>query len=146
MIPLLYFAALIGGTGSAETPLVLENVEAVYPPAALSDRVEATVVLRLGVDTEGRVEDVSVIATATRADELSATAGSTTSYSFAESAVEAARRMRFSPWVVDDQAVAFELDYTVHFQLPPRPVPEPAAIAAPINLRGVVRRAGVRRR
>src|SRR5688500_9400041 len=47
-----------------EPPQVSEGVEAAYPPAALAERREAVVGLRILVDAEGKVQEAEVVESA----------------------------------------------------------------------------------
>ncbi len=111
-----------------ETPTVLETAEAVYPPEAEAQGIEGTVVLLVALDAEGKIEDVSV----------SEAAG----HGFDEAALDAVRRMRFSParTAAGPVGVVFEFAYT--FALTPE-VPEEAA-PLPVTLEGKVRQMGTR--
>src|SRR5262249_12245344 len=64
-------------------PVVLERVDAEYPPALLAERREATVVLLVTVAADGSVGDVSVAESGGDA--------------FDASAVDAIKRWRFTP-------------------------------------------------
>lgn len=100
-------------------PRLIAPVEAVYPPAALAERVEGAPVLLLDIDAEGRVTGVSVAEPA--------------GHGFDESASEAARGFRFEPARRGEQAVRSRIRYRHVFALPPAPEPPgaPPAGAAP---------------
>ena len=48
-------------------------MQAIYPEAALVDRVAATVVMELDIDADGNVEAVSVVSTTTAAESIDRT-------------------------------------------------------------------------
>jgi vitamin B12 transporter len=101
-------------------PELLERVEAPYPPDALAQQVEATVVLRIFVQTDGRVGEAEVVEPA--------------GLGFDEAAREALLGSRFRPATRDGTPVAARILYRYEFRLPPPPPPvvEPApAPAAP---------------
>lgn len=119
---------------SVEPPELIHFVEAEYPAAALAERQEARVVLRLTIDAEGSVT----------AAEVTEAAG----HGFDEAARAAALGFRFSPAKRDGAPVASRILYAYDFQLPkPPPVGEvrgritlpgegaqPAAVGAEIVL------------
>lgn len=83
MVPLL-LGLLFAAPATAQTlPVVLEVPAAPYPEAALSQGLEATVLLQLDVDATGRVVDVLVV--------------EPVGYGFDESARQAAYDMRLEP-------------------------------------------------
>jgi TonB family protein len=111
----------------SQTPQLVEQADAVYPPSALRDRIEAQVLLHLEVEAGGQVHGVKVVTVTLLPEDPSRT--STASYNFGDAAKEAALGLRFKPIIVDGQAVPFELDYTLRFTLPP--LPPPLAIPDP---------------
>lgn len=113
----------------SQTPEVLDTADALYPPAALVARIEAQVLLRLEVDPTGRVSEAKVVDVTLLPVDPSRT--STLGEDFAEAARAAALQLRFRPIVVDGEAVAFELDYTLRFTLPEPPPPEVLPPPAP---------------
>lgn len=86
-------------------PVLVDFVDAPYPPEAAAERLEGAVVLRLSIDAEGAVTDVQVEAPA--------------GHGFDEAAVEAARQFRFEPARRGSTPVAARILYTYEFQLPP---------------------------
>ena len=134
-------AAVILGA-QAMSPRLVETSQPEYPARALADRVSASVELRLRVDTEGRVEQVHVTRTTTVAERPSIrVSASTAAYGFAAAAVEAARKLRFSPLYDNSEPVPFEIGYTYRFALPALEPRDPV-----VRLHGVVRAAGRRTR
>lgn len=113
-------AAFLGGRGFARAqerapageaeraedapPALREAVDATYPSAALDARLEATVVLELTVDAEGRVTAASVVEPA--------------GHGFDEAAVEAVRRARFEPARRRGVPVAARIRFPHRFVLP----------------------------
>ena len=119
-------------------PVPLARVEAVYPPQARAAGVSGTVALELDVDAEGNVTAVKV----TRA------AG----FGFDESAVAAARALKFRPATHDGKPVAVTVAFEQRFTLRPHvtaethaegvelsPMPEAIAAAAVREHRAVAR-------
>ncbi|WP_169928609.1 TonB-dependent siderophore myxochelin receptor MxcH [Labilithrix luteola] len=97
-------------------PELLEASEAEYPAEARAEGIEATVVLRIDVDVEGRV---------TRA-EVHVPVG----FGFDEAAKAAALRLRFAPARRDGQPIAVRILHRYDFRLPePAPVETPPAPA-----------------
>lgn len=143
-----------------KVPEILEVVEAVYPPAALKQRVEAEVVLEIEISETGTVSDVVVTNVEPRLETLSATTAAAygivrsstiTDWGFAESAVEAVRRMRFSPAEAGGVPIPVRVPYTYTFALPDLPPPPlPPGEAAEdrprmLSLRGTFRERGTRK-
>jgi iron complex outermembrane receptor protein len=90
-------------------PVVIQHVDAVYPPSALSERKHADVVLAVTVDTDGHVSKVDVLESG-GAD-------------LDEAATIAARQWTFVPAMRGDKAVASRIKVPFHFA-PPAPPPE----------------------
>jgi TonB family protein len=99
-----------------EPPVVVEHVDAVYPPSALRDREHADVVLALTVDVDGHVSKVEVLESA--APDLD------------EAAVVAARQWTFTPAKRHGKPVASRIRVPFHFA-PPAPPPELVAPPPP---------------
>lgn len=132
------------GSGSEEPkpadsiipPKLVAFVEAVYPNAALAERREARVVLKLTIDAEGMVADA----------EISEPAG----HAFDEAAREAALGFRFTPARREATAVPAQILFAYDFRLPSAPaaddevgqdvaaVQRPTAVAADQTLKRVV--------
>ncbi|HEX4447991.1 MAG TPA: TonB family protein, partial [Polyangiaceae bacterium] len=116
-------------------PVVVERVDAVYPPSALADRKQAEVVLTVTVDTEGHVPRVDVAESA--GDD------------FDEAAMVAMRRWTFVPAMRGGKPVASRIRVPFRFAPPapapvlastPLPASSPSAAATPgpaeVNVRG----------
>jgi TonB family protein len=84
-------------------PRLLDRVEASYPEEARKQGLTGTVSIRLVVGTDGRVTSATVVKGA--------------GHGFDESALEAARKLRFAPGTRDGTPVAVQIDYEVHFEL-----------------------------
>ncbi len=111
-------------------PVLLDRVEAVYPPQARAAGLSGTVGLELSVDAAGNVTAVKVTHPA--------------GFGFDESAVAAARRLKFRPATYDGQPVAATVVFEQHFTLHPRltaettaegaaPAAPPEAVALPVR-------------
>lgn len=122
-------------------PVLLEFVEADYPPAALAARQQADVVLALTVNADGSVTDVEVVTSAE--PEPPAAEGASAS-AFDDAARAAVVRFRFQPATQDGQAIPVRLQYRYAFTL--KTVVEEVASAAPTGrLEGQLLEAGTRR-
>jgi protein TonB len=83
-----------------ETPIPRSE----YPPAALRDGIEGLVVMRLTIDTEGRVAEAVVL--------------EDPGHGFGEAAVRVAKRyFRFEPARRGDEAVSTPITYRVRFEI-----------------------------
>ena len=100
-------------------PVVVQHVDAVYPPSALAARRHADVVLTVTVDADGHVSKVDV-AESGGAD-------------LDEAAIVAARQWTFVPALRDGKAVASRIRMPFHFA-PPAPAPEVVETANPGEL------------
>jgi TonB family protein len=99
-------------------PTVLERVDALVPPSALSQRRDVEVVLAVTVDSEGHVSKVDVLQSGGDA--------------FDQAAIVAARQWRFVPAMRGSKLVASRIRVPFHFappvpsQAPPAATPVPA--------------------
>jgi TonB family protein len=98
---------------SIEMPKLVRFEQAAYPPEALKAGLEAQVILRLTIDTEGNVTDAAVTEPA--------------GHGFDEAAQAAARRFRFEPARRDGQPLAVQILYRYDFTLTEVEVPVPDA-------------------
>ncbi|WP_437982017.1 TonB-dependent siderophore myxochelin receptor MxcH [Sorangium sp. So ce117] len=109
-------------------PVLTSFVEADYPAAALAQGREGTVVLRLGIEADGRVSAADVAQAA--------------GHGFDEAAQAAAQRFLFSPARRGDTPVASRILYAYEFHLPEAPASgalggralEPSSEEAPIEV------------
>jgi iron complex outermembrane receptor protein len=90
-------------------PTVIQHVDAVYPPSALTDRKHADVVLAVTVDADGHVSKVDVLQSG--------------GVDLDEAAIVAARQWTFVPAKRDGKALASRIRVPFHFA-PPAPPPE----------------------
>jgi len=102
-------------------PSLVQDVQAVYPPEAAAAGVEATVLLQIDVDAEGRVEAVEVLESAGG------------DYPFDDAAIAAARLFLFEPAEAGGVPVPVRITYRTRFVQapPPAPAEAPEATAAP---------------
>jgi TonB family protein len=107
-------------------PAVVEPAVPAYPERAKSQGLSGEVVLELDVSAAGDVVDGRVVKPA--------------GDGFDEAALEAARRLRFSPAEIDGKPSAVTLEYRFRFDAPPPRPPTPAVAI----LRGVVVERGTR--
>jgi len=88
--------------GDVRAPALLERVEPEYPSLAVRAQVQGVVILEAVVDRNGRVEDVRVL----RSIPLLNAA-----------AIEAVRKWRYSPLLLNGRAERFVLTVTLNFSL-----------------------------
>lgn len=88
------------------TPEFIFKAKPVYPPAALKAKIEAKVYVRILVDKEGDVRD-AIVAKGTGAPE----------WGFEESALDAARRCKFTPAIQQGKPVAIWVTFPFEFKL-----------------------------
>ena len=81
---------------------LVRRVEPVYPPMAITARVEGPVVVRALISTEGRIEQAQVIS------------GSPL---LAKAALDAIQQWRYRPYYLNDKPVEVETEITVNFFL-----------------------------
>jgi TonB family protein len=98
--------------GNIKTPVKLQDVRPVYPDIARAARVSGVVILEVRVGPDGSVEDASVLRSIPLLD---------------QAAIDAVRQWRFTPTLLNGQAVPVMLTVTVNFS----PDREPVADAAP---------------
>lgn len=105
-----------GSHAQSLTPPVLHlRAEAIYPPEALRERLEASVGLEVVVDENGRVTDARVTAPA--------------GHGFDEAALDAVRRFTFEPARKNGVAIRSNVELGYDFRLPA--AAQPAATASP---------------
>jgi len=144
-------------------PQLTRKVDPTYPPRALADRVEATVVLDVDIADDGTVDTVTVVSTDVRAEDgtpvESHTGQEQDSYGFAQAAIVAGAQLEFSPAESAGAPIAVRIQYTYRFRLPAPPIqpprldnlvtkPPPGLTGPPpvpiVNLRGVLVERGTR--
>ena len=84
-------------------PEILADFKASYPEEARKLGLEGQVILRLSVDSTGKVAKAAIIK------------GS--GHGFDEAALDAVKRFRFKPGTEGDEAIATEITYTYTFLL-----------------------------
>ena len=122
-----------------KTPELAEFVQAPYPPEALEQGIEATVLLLVELDEAGNVVQVEV--------------PQPVGHGFDEAATEAVRASRFSPAedelgpvpVIFEFAYGFVLDSATHEGAVPLEGAEVPAADLPVNLEGQLTEMGTRR-
>lgn len=92
-------------------PQLVEFVEATYPPEAVEQNLEATVILLITIDADGSVSE--------------ATVETPVGYGFDEAAVAAVEQFRFSPATRGGEPFAVRIRYQYEFLLPEVEAPEP---------------------
>ncbi len=83
-------------------PALLERVEPEYPPIAVRAQVKGVVILEAVVGLDGRVEDVRVLRSIPLLD---------------AAAIQAVRKWRYSPLLLNGTPERFVLTVTVSFSL-----------------------------
>jgi len=117
-----------------KAPQLLEGAEPVYPEEAKQQQLSADVTLVLEIGEDGTV----------RSAEVTRPAG----HGFDEAAVEAAKRLRFSPAEVDGKPAPVKLEWTQHFVFtapPPAPAETEKPQPPPVTLSGRVLERGSRK-
>jgi protein TonB len=89
--------------GQIQSPALVERTPPEYPEIAVKARIQGTVILEATVDEDGRVQDVRVLRSLPFLD---------------QPAVDAVRRWRYSPLLLNGQAQPFILTVTVSFRIP----------------------------
>jgi TonB family protein len=108
-VPAFALCAFAQPATEVTPPDVIQHVDAIYPPSALTDRKHADVVLAVTVDADGHVSKVDVLQSG-GAD-------------LDEAAVVAARQWTFVPAMRGGKPVASRIRVPFHFA-PPAPPPE----------------------
>lgn len=98
-------------------PQLIAQIEASYPPEALEQRLEASVLLALTIDETGAVTAADVLEPG--------------GHGFDEAARAAALQFRFSPAARAGLPMAARIRYRYTFALPPEPVPVAVPVPAP---------------
>jgi protein TonB len=88
--------------GQMQAPALLKRVPPVYPPIAVSGKVQGLVILEATVGRDGRVEDVKVLRSMAVLD---------------QAAIDAVRQWVYAPLLLNGQAERFILTVTVSFSL-----------------------------
>ena len=138
-------------------PEIIEATEATFPPRAFQARVGALVELEIEISETGTVSDAVVVQTTTLPETLSATvaqahgivrSSTTAQYAFDVAALDAVRRMRFSPAEAEGTPIPVRVPFTYTFELPPLPPLPSTSAQAPqqLSLRGILRERGTRKR
>lgn len=141
-----------------KNPEILEVFEAVYPPLALRQRIEAEVILEIEISETGTISDVAVIRTTAIPEALSATtaeaygivrSSTISDYGFAQAAVDAVSKMRFSPAEAEGIPIPVRVPFNYAFDLPPLPPPPSESARDPdrpglLSIRGKMRERGTR--
>jgi protein TonB len=89
--------------GPATPPQVIDDVKPTYPRLALAARLEGVVILEALIGRDGTVRDVKVL----RGMSMGCT----------EAAVDAVKKRRYKPGMLEGQPVEFALTVTVQFRL-----------------------------
>lgn len=125
-----------GDTAPDELPIVrmpeiVEYVEAPYPAEAEAQRLEGTVGLLVTLDEAGAVIDVVIARPA--------------GHGFDEAAIDAVRRMKFTPAMTEAGPVAVQFEFEYGFVLRPEAPPPEVEAPPPVNVEGTITEMGTRR-
>jgi TonB family protein len=106
-------------------PVLLDFVDATYPPDAVKEGLEATVILKITIDREGKVTNVEI--------------PQPVGHGFDEAAQEAALKFRFQPATRDGKPIPAKVLYPYKFTLtpveaPPAPPPTTGILAGELRL------------
>jgi TonB family protein len=119
----------LSGKAGVVPPALVHFEPATYPEAALKAGLEAEVLLKIVVNVDGSVGDVSAV--------------SPVGNGFDEAAVAAAKKFTFTPATVNGVATAVAIQYLYRFEAPAVEVPVPVAQAPKLgNLEGQLLIAG----
>ena len=88
-----------------------EEIKKYYPPEAIKEAVEAEVRAKITIDDDGTVVKVTVV-------EVPGTLDDAMKKHFEEQARKLLMKKKFKPAKVNGQAVATEIPFTLHFELP----------------------------
>jgi len=83
-------------------PTKIKDVRPIYPPDAMSARIQGVVVIEVALDTEGHIHDARVLRSIPELD---------------EAALTAVRQWEFTPSIVNGQPVPIVMTVTVNFTL-----------------------------
>ena len=86
-------------------PQLIERVEPVYPDEARKEGLQGAVLVQIVVDRDGSIREAKI--------------AKGLGHGFDEAALEAARKLRFSPAMQDGIPVSVQLNYEINFQLAP---------------------------
>lgn len=118
-----------------KAPVLKRQVEAQYPPEALAQQLEGTVVMLIDISEAGAVTDVQVTQPA--------------GHGFDEAAVAAVRQFEFEPAEVDNVPAPVRIEYAYQFVWRAPPPPEGTEPGkppeAPVNFSGRALERGTRR-
>ena len=99
-----------------ESSLVAAKVDPVYPPLARQARVEGQVILQLQISKSGDIEDIRLVSGHPM---------------LAPAAIEAVRKWKYKPFLLNGEPVPVETKVTVSFTLADKPPAEGVAGDAP---------------
>ena len=117
---IIFALAFVAGASQAlaqtltRPPELTRFVEAEYPPSALEEGREASVVLEITIDARGRVSDVNVFESADP--------------EFDAAAIAAARQFEFVPAEFDGVPGPIRIHYKYDFRLPAPPPVKPMSV------------------
>ena len=96
-------------------PVLVKDVQPIYPQAAQDEAIAAEVVLNVDIDAAGQVENATVLQ-----------AAAATGYGFDEAAIAAAKQLIFEPAKLGSQAIPVSISY--RFRFVPDVKEEPAIV------------------
>jgi TonB family protein len=88
----------------SERALLIQSVNPVYPPEAVAQKLQGTVVLQATIGRDGNVEDLKIVRGL---------------FVLGKSAVAAVKQWRFQPYTFNGHAVQTQTTITLHFTYPP---------------------------
>ena len=88
--------------GAIKTPLKILDVRPIYPPLALAAKVSGVVIIEARIGTDGGIEEAHVLRSIPLLD---------------EAALDAVKQWRFTPTLLNGQAVPIMMTMTVNFTL-----------------------------
>jgi periplasmic protein TonB len=88
--------------GNIKTPVKIYDVKPVYPPVAQAAGVSGVVIIEARIGTDGGIEDARILRSIPLLD---------------EAALDAVKQWRFTPTLLNGQAVPIVMTMTVNFTL-----------------------------
>lgn len=111
---LVFLGVVAQGQTNGDRPIkILYREKAAYTEEAVSHRVEGTVTLRVNFESAGNIGTIEYVRESSKKKKL-------TKYGLVDSAIEAAKKMRFEPEVKGGKPVTITKLVEFSFLLPPK--------------------------
>jgi len=99
-------------SSGVESGLLQSKIAPIYPPLAMQARIQGTVVLKVIINRDGEVQDISLFS----GHPL-----------LAPAAIEAVKQWKYRPYLLNGEPVAVETQVQVNFSLSDKPAPDGVA-------------------